>query len=156
MGMIRVSDDAERKIKEMANGRTISATVDAILAGGAGGADFKEYLDKKFDELKELIEDTTVDRVSGYSGGRSFSREKEYLDWPVAQYILYEVCDEENAPEWVSKTIHNIVDQWNDEFVIYVQDGFLWVQREYGSDKLLRVSDRVRAAIDSASDSIDI
>ena len=66
--MIRVSDHAEKVIREHTHGRTITATVDAILAGSVApdGTEMwkgrqddeitKEYLDERFDKLESMIE----------------------------------------------------------------------------------------------------
>ena len=73
MGLIRVSDHAEQTIKRVSDGRTITATVDAILAASitpdgkiyAGEKDsLQSYLDEKFKHLESLIEDTTIDRLT--------------------------------------------------------------------------------------------
>lgn len=53
MGLIRVSDDAERRIKELAGGRTVTATVDSLVSGGAG--DLKDYLDEKFSAVEKRL-----------------------------------------------------------------------------------------------------
>lgn len=58
MGMIRVSDHAEKIIRENTNGRTITATVDAMIAGGPREKESgvsKEYLDERFDTLESMI-----------------------------------------------------------------------------------------------------
>ena len=73
MGLIRVSDHAEQTIKRVSDGRTITATVDAILAASitpdgkiyaAKEDSLQSYLDEKFKHLESLIEDTTVDRLA--------------------------------------------------------------------------------------------
>lgn len=53
MGLIRVSDDAERRIKELAGRRTVTATVDSLVSGGAG--DLKDYLDAKFSAVEKRL-----------------------------------------------------------------------------------------------------
>lgn len=69
MGMIRVSDHAEKVIREHTHGRSITATVDAILAGSVApdGTEMwkgqqatddeitKEYLDERFDKIESMI-----------------------------------------------------------------------------------------------------
>lgn len=76
MGLIRVSDHAEQTIKRVSDGRTITATVDAILAASitpdgkiyaakeSSVKSLQSYLDEKFKHLESLIEDTTIDRLA--------------------------------------------------------------------------------------------
>lgn len=138
MGMIRVSDHAEQIIKEKANGRTITATVDALLEGGGVST---EYFDKKFDELKSLIEDTTVDRVAG-SGGRARG-EKVYIPWEATRELFYEFLDEK-ATEW-RPGVYDEVQNLNDDLSCYVQDGYICVDDHYGKQHLLvQVSPRLK------------
>ena len=119
MGMIRVSDEVERQLKEMADGRSMSATVEMLIKattmkademfGGGGGelvAAFagvvNENIDRKFNELKSLIEDTTVDRVAGVRKGPKTS---VYLDWLVVKELFYDFLDE-SSPEWTCKAAY--------------------------------------------------
>ena len=74
MGMIRVSDDVQEKLSAIADGRSMSATIEMLLSD-QGAADFSEtqfnsrmdklgvYLKEEFASLRELLEDTAVDRV---------------------------------------------------------------------------------------------
>lgn len=65
MGMIRVSDSVEGRLKEVADGRSMNATVEKMLAYCSSpegfcvvkeaGADDREYFEAKFDRLEELI-----------------------------------------------------------------------------------------------------
>lgn len=63
MGMIRVSDEVEKQLKEIADGRSMSATVGMLIRGAGNTADnmfsltkeFMEHVDEKFDELESLI-----------------------------------------------------------------------------------------------------
>lgn len=150
MGMIRVSDDAEKKIKAMANGRTISATVDALLAGGQNLD--KEYFDSKFREQQEalremraLIEDTTVDRVNNVGPIKSAApgTVKIYVPWDAARELFFEFLPDD-APEYIgsaSEAIH----QADDEFPVFIQDDKLWTEDFYGAKSpILNISPRVK------------
>lgn len=158
MGLIRVSDHAEKLIREHSHGRTITATVDAILAGSvapdgtemwkgqqASDDDLRDYLDKKFDELKALIEDTTVDRVNNVGPIRSAApgTVKVYVPWEVARELLFEFLPDD-APEYIgsaSEAIH----QADDEFPVYIQDDKLWTEDFYGAKSpILNISPRVK------------
>lgn len=111
---------------------------DAII----GKLDYLEnYIDKKFDELKSLIEDTTVDRVAG-SRGRA-PGEKVYIRWDVIKELFYEVLDEK-ATEW-RPGVYDEVQNLNDDLSCYVQDGYICVDDHYGKQHLLvQVSPRLK------------
>lgn len=66
MGMIRVSDKVEARLKEVADGRSMNATIEKMLAycsspdgfcpvREAGAESEKEYLDSRFDRLEDMI-----------------------------------------------------------------------------------------------------
>lgn len=163
MGLIRVSDHAEKLIREHSHGRTITATVDAILAGSvapdgtemwkgqpASDDDLRDYLDKKFDELKSLIEDTTVDRVAG---GRRAPSEKVYVPWDVARELFYEFLDE-HSTEW-RPGIYNEIQSLDNDLNCYIQDGYICVDDPYGKQHLLvQVSPRVEEFLKKVESSI--
>ncbi|MDO5452083.1 MAG: hypothetical protein Q4F56_03275 [Candidatus Saccharibacteria bacterium] len=100
MGLIRVSDAAEEKIKRMAaeSGRTVTSTVDILVEGNSGGVDLLAAVDKRFDELKSLLEDTAVDRLARVQK----KKDPISIDWPDVQYLMFELL-EEDAPEWTCK-----------------------------------------------------
>lgn len=154
MGMIRVSDSAEEKIRALADGRTITATVDALLAGGGQNLD-KEYFDNKFREQQEalremrsLIEDNLVDVVAaGDHANRSCPQDNDILDWDVFRYIVFDLCKDDSSPEWVSQSVHDAMDNLNDPITTIVLDGYIWAVNDYGKSKLLKVSPRIEEAI---------
>lgn len=162
MGLIRVSDHAEKLIREHSHGRTITATVDAILAGSvapdgtemwkgqqASDDDLRDYLDKKFDELKALIEDTTVDRVSrGPLRSVAPGTVKIYVPWGAARELFFEFLPDD-APEYIgsaSEAIH----QADDEFPVFIQDDRLWTEDYYGTKSpILNISPRVKQFLET-------
>ena len=147
MGMIRVSDSAEEKIRALANGRTITATVDAILAENSSLD--TSYFDKKFNELKSLIEDNLVDVVAAGNSHHPNSRfqDDDILDWDVFRYIIFDLCRDDSSPEWVSQSVHDAMDNLNDPITTIVSDGYIWAVNDYGKSKLLKVSPRIEEAI---------
>ena len=163
MGMIRVSDHAEKIIKEQANGRTISATVDALIAGGGENSvntdsildklDYLEnYLDKRISKLESLIEDTTVDRVNNGGPRNSTSvvsgSVKVYVPWDTAHELLYEFLPED-APEFIGNASEQIR-QADDEFPVFIQDDKLWTEDYYGTKTpILNISPRVTQFLES-------
>lgn len=146
MGMIRVSDHAERLIKEQANGRTISATVEALLAGGGRNLD-KEYFDNKFREqqaaireMRALIEDTLVDRIDAHK--KDPLNEKVYIEWDIARELLYDFLDEK-ATEW-RPGVYSALQSSDAELNCYTQNGYLCTDDHYGKQHLMvQVSPRV-------------
>lgn len=163
MGLIRVSDHAEKLIREHSHGRTITATVDAILAGSvapdgtemwkgqqASEDDLRDYLDKKFDELKSLIEDTTVDRVSNVGPIRSAApgTVKVYVPWDVARELFFEFLPD-NAPEYIGSA-SEALRQADGEFQVFIMDGRLWTEDNYGTKApILNISPRVQQFLES-------
>lgn len=163
MGLIRVSDHAEKLIREHSHGRTITATVDAILAGSvapdgtemwkgpqASDDDLQDYLDKKFDELKSLIEDTTVDRVSNVGPIKSAApgTVKIYVPWEVARELFFEFLPDD-APEYIGSA-SEVIHQADDEFPVYIQDDKLWTEDFYGAKSpILNISPRVKQFLES-------
>lgn len=161
MGMIRVSDHAERLIREMSNGRTITATVDAILAGGADKKSegnipldshftrISELIDKRFDELKSLIEDHLVDALasSSISGSKQTPGIPKFLKWGNVQYIMFELLEDDGAPEWiVSESMLDRIknDTYLDSATFTVKGDVVCIN----DSPLIRITPRVREAID--------
>lgn len=168
MGMIRVSDQVESRLKEVADGRSMNATIEKMLAycsspdgfcpvrearGDFGKMEYLGgYIDKKFEELKALIVDTTVDRVAGLkvvSPGTS----KVYVPWNVARELFYEFLDEKST-EW-RPNVYNILQDTDENLNCYIQDGYICVDDHYGKQHLLvQVSPRVEEFLKKVEPSI--
>lgn len=138
MGLIRVSDDAEAKIKAMANGRTIGATVDSLVAGAGTSDDIQEWMQDMFDrtieslseqidELKKMIEDTAVDRLD-----KSFSRPRfeTEIDWPIMKELIYEVLGYEDD-SWASRAAAEGITESNglEETRFILSDDFICIDK---------------------------
>lgn len=161
MGMIRVSDETEQRLKSISDGRSIGATVEMCLnalenmaadeekkENSGAWARLATHIDEKFDELKALLEDTTVDRVAQSTGGGRAPGEKKYLDWDNFRYIVYELL-KEGDEEWASKQSYLAIENLDDEIHVYEKNGSLWVDDYYGRPScILNISPRVREAID--------
>lgn len=163
MGMIRVSDHAEQLIRDHSNGRTITATVDAILAGSVAPdgtevwkgehdtnaimnkLDYLErYLDKKFEELKS---DLLVEEAAARSTGapKKFQGEPTWVEWEQMQYIIFELL-EDDAREWrISKgAIHQLKEGSSlDDASYTIRDGVIFID----DSPIITVSPRVQEAI---------
>lgn len=163
MGMIRVSDEVEGRLKEIADGRSMSATVEMLIKGaedtaekmfGGGGGELvaavagviKEHIDKRFDELKSLIEDTTVDRVAGPI--KSAGTVKVYVPWGVARELFFEFLPDD-ASEYIGSA-SGVIRQADDEFPVFIQDDKLWTEDFYGAKSpILNISPRVKQFLES-------
>lgn len=164
--MIRVSDQVETRLKEVADGRSMNATIEKMLAYCSSPDGFcptpqadtsyepylLEQMNKRFDELKSLIEDTTVDRVAGpkvVAPGTS----KVYVPWDVARELFYEFLDEKST-EW-RPNVYNILQDTDDALNCYIQDGYICVDDHYGKQHLLvQVSPRVEEFLKKVEPSI--
>ena len=147
MGMIRVSDYAEEKIRKMAaeSGRTVTSTVD-VLVEGNGGVD-TSYFDKKFEHLESLIENNLVDVVAAGGTRRRAPGEKEWVPWAQMQYIIFSLEDDD--PAWIPSTqaIFSFKNGDPNEMAYYVQDGIIFIDKEQPF-ALLKVTPEIREAID--------
>ena len=156
MGMIRVSDEVESRLKAISDGRSMSGTVEMLLTSvGPDGKihtepalceETRDFLNKRFDELKSLITDNLVDVMAA---GDTHSRptDNEPLDWDVFRYIVFDLCKDDDSPEWVSQSVHDAMDNLNDSITTIVSDGYIWAVNDYGKSKLLKVSPRIEEAI---------
>lgn len=159
MGMIRVSEEVEKQLKELADGRSMSATVEMLIKGAGNTADnmfsltkeFMGHVDEKFDELKSLIEDTTVDRVDGGPRKSSYqSNVKIYVPWDTARELLYEFLPED-APEFIGNA-SEAMRQADNEFPVFIVDDRLWTEDFYGTKSpILNISPRVTQFLKEAN-----
>ena len=101
------------------------------------------YFDKKFDELKSLIEDTTVDRVAGPIKSAAPGTVKVYVPWEVARELFFEFLPDD-APEYIGSA-SEVIHQADDEFPVFIQDDKLWTEDFYGAKSpILNISPRVQ------------
>lgn len=108
------------------------------------------YFDKKFAHLESLIEDSLVDVVAAGNASHtshSHPQDNDILDWDVFRYIVFDLCKDDDSPEWVSQSVHDAMDNLNDPITTIVLDGYIWAVNDYGKSKLLKVSPRVEEAI---------
>lgn len=150
MGMIRVSDEMEEKLKQIADGRSMTATIDllfkmassnsenSVKAARAGAcALLQEHIDKRFDELKALIEDTTVDRLDAkpYKASRA-----SFLPWENCIQDIYD-----DFPEGSDVWLSGVREAWGeadsmDMASYFVKNGEIW-SNFYGHETpLLRIT----------------
>lgn len=162
MGMIRISDEIEKRLKEVADGRSMNSVIEKMLAYCSSPDGFCPtqqasenvfgkleylggYIDKKFDELKALIVDTTVDRLSATRGARRDPALKTYVDWEIMQDILFDFLDE-GAPEWVNKSAYEGVHESSDldTAKFLVQDDCIYIESTYSKAAILNLTPRLK------------
>lgn len=109
------------------------------------------YFDKKFDELKTLIEDTTVDRVDGGPRKSSYqSNVKIYVPWDAARELLYEFLPED-APEFIGNA-SEAIRQADSEYPVFIMDDKLWTEDYYGTKSpILNITPRVTQFLKEAN-----
>ena len=165
MGMIRVSDQVESRLKEVADGRSMNATIEKMLAYCSSPDGFcptpqadtsyepylLEQMNKRFDKIESMLDDTLVDRIEAHkTGGRG---EKVYIPWEVARELFYEFLDEKST-EW-RPNVYNILQDTDDALNCYIQDGYICVDDHYGKQHLLvQVSPRVEEFLKKVEPSI--
>ena len=105
------------------------------------------YFDKKFDELKSLIENNLVDVVAAGGTRRRAPGEKEWVPWAQMQYIIFSLEDDD--PAWIPSTqaIFSFKNGDPNEMAYYVQDGIIFIDKEQPF-ALLKVTPEIREAID--------
>lgn len=110
------------------------------------------YFDKKFDELKSLIEDTMVDRVDNGGPIKTVApgTVKIYVPWDAARKLFYEFLPDD-ATEYIgsaSEALH----QADEEFPVFIQDDKLWTEDFYGAKSpILNISPRVTQFLKEAN-----
>lgn len=152
MGLIRVSDDAEKKIKDLASasGGTITTTVDKILQSN----DTASRLDKMGAWLKKRLEDMEANILaeSSSSGSRSSSYSARsnpnnangvYVPWEVLQPLMFDELYE--GKEWLPGAEEAARGSDNlDMCSFFVRDGMIVSDDMWGKTSWLKVSPRVK------------
>lgn len=152
MGMIRVSDEMEQKLKQIADGRSMTATIDLLFKMANSNADdsvraegtgdyslLQEHIDKRLDELKALIEDTTIDRLD--AAPRTSKTSKAYfLPWENCIQDIYD-----DFPEGSDVWLSGVREAWGeadsmDMASYFTKNGEIW-SNFYGHETpLLRIT----------------
>lgn len=140
MGMIRVSDTVEGRLKELADGRSMNAVIEKMLAycsspdgfcpvprEGSYTPTFIERMEQKLDRLEELIKDTTIDRVE--MKGRQNPHTPVYVDWEIVKNVFYDFL-KEGDQEWVNQTVYDAVHESSDLDMakFFIKDGHLYIE----------------------------
>lgn len=125
MGLIRVSDETEQRIKEIKGEKSVGAVVDDLLTKNDIAARMDKmaaYLAEMRAELLSAIQDTTIDRVAtSYTYRPKPKRQAFISDWQTARTVLYDIAKES---DYVNPALYDsfVNSDMADEFSYYVQD----------------------------------
>lgn len=145
MGLIRVSDDAEKKIKEVADasGSTITTTVDKMLQSNDIAARLDKmgkWLEKRFEDLEANI--LAESAASSYTP-RKAHRSTKVIPWPIVQDLMFDVLPD-GAEEWLpgmeeaARASDNL-----DMGTFLIEDNVLISNDAWGKAQWLKVTPRV-------------
>lgn len=150
----QVGDELEKWAKE--DGCTLAGEVKALLDIRAGKGVYDgingrldkmaEYLDKKFDHLESLIEDTTIDRIDTRMNTRKVDI-KMFFPWAGCMQEVY-FSFPPSSPIWLP----GVHDDWAnsdcmDQCKFYIEDEVVWADF-YGDKKpQLRLTSELDAFI---------
>lgn len=171
MGMIRVSDEVEKKLKEVSDGRSMTATVDYLFRAATGEAErifgdgngelvaafagsvndrldkLASYLEKKFSHLEALIEDTAIDRLE--KSGGDFQKHRIDIKWEDAKDFLWEEDGIVTEEEYLSSQFYTFLhEECSDELPIYT-DGTTIYRDAYKPLPILKVTPKIREFLKS-------
>lgn len=141
MGMIRVSDTVERRLKELADGRSMNAVIEKMLAycsspdgfcpvprEGTYTPTFIERIIEKLDRLEELIKDTTIDRIDTPRGKGPVE-----ISWEVMREVFFDFLREHDQ-EWVADSVFMAIHEADAPEVskYFAEDGHIYAQGPSG------------------------
>lgn len=151
MGMVRISEEAEKRIKEMAarEGKTFTATVDSLLASIDVAARLDKmgaYLKQRLDDLEAALDGAVL---SGSSSGSSYSRSSSSrsnssipVDWETLRDLW---LDFPEAEEWLPGREEAFRNSDNmDMGVYYIKNDLIVSDDMWGHTEWMKVSPRVK------------
>lgn len=152
MGLIRVSDDAEKKIKDLANasGGTITTTVDKILQSN----DIATRMDKMGAWLKKRLEDMEANILAessnssrSYTSRSASSSRSSYgtpVDWETLRDMWLDFLPY-GAEEWLPGREEAFRNSDNmDMGAYYIKNGLIVSDDTWGHADWMKVSSRVK------------
>lgn len=157
MGMVRVSEEAEKRIKEMAakEGKTFTATVDSLLASMdiASRLDkMGKWLEKRFEDLEANI--LAESAASSYKPRSNSSTRNPnnangvYVPWEVMQPLMFDELYQ--GDEWLPGAEEAARGSDNlDMCSFFVRDDMIVSDDMWGKTSWLKVSPRVRDYLSS-------
>lgn len=148
MGMVRVSEEAEKRIKEMAarEGKTFTATVDSLLASTDVAVRLDKmgaYLKQRLDDLEAALDGAVL---SSGSSSHSSSRSKSPtpVDWETLRDLWLDYLPY-GADEWLPGREEAFRNSDNmDMGVYYIKNDLIVSDDMWGHTEWMKVSPRVK------------
>ena len=146
MGLIRVSDDAEKKIKEEAEaaGSTITTTVDKMLQSNDIAARLDKmgkWLEKKFVDLEAALDSAVLS--NSYTSKHRSSKVPKVIPWPIVQDLMFDILPD-GAEEWLPGMEDAAHASDNlDMGTFLIEDNVLISNDAWGKAQWLRITPRV-------------
>lgn len=146
MGLIRVSDDAEKRIKKEAEaaGSTITTTVDKMLQSNDIAARLDKmatYLEKKFMDLEAALDGAVLS--NSCTPKHRSSKVPKVIPWPIVQDLMFDILPD-GAEEWLPGMEEAAHASDNlDMGTFLIEDNVLISNDAWGKAQWLKVSPRV-------------
>ena len=164
MGMVRISEEAEKRIKEVAarEGKTFTATVDSLLASmdiAARLDKMGKWMEKKFVDLEAALDGAVLSSSSSNSSSNSNSSSASYkssnsyygtpVDWETLRDMWLDFLPYE-AEEWLPGREEAFRNSDNmDMGVYYIKNGLIVSDDTWGHADWMKVSPRVEEYLSS-------
>lgn len=157
MGMVRISEEAEKRIKAVAarEGKTFTATVDSLLASMDIAARLDKmgaYLEKKFVDLEAALDGAVLSNSSYSRSASSESAASSYgipVDWETLRDMWLDFLPYE-AEEWLPGREEAFRNSDNmDMGVYYIKNGLIVSDDTWGHADWMKVSPRVNEYLSS-------
>ena len=164
MGMVRISEEAEKRIKEVAarEGKTFTATVDSLLASmdiAARLDKMGKWMEKKFVDLEAALDGAVLSSSSSNSSSSSSSSSASYkssnsyygtpVDWETLRDMWLDFLPYE-AEEWLPGREEAFRNSDNmDMGVYYIKNGLIVSDDTWGHADWMKVSPRVEEYLSS-------
>ena len=156
MGMVRISEEAEKRIKEVAarEGKTFTATVDSLLASTDMAARLDKmgkWLEKRFVDLEAniLAESAACSHVSKSSSSSASSSYGTPVDWGTLRDMWLDFLPYE-AEEWLPGREEAFRNSDNmDMGAYYIKNGLIVSDDTWGHADWMKVSPRVKEYLSS-------
>ena len=141
MGMVRISEEAEKRIKEVAarEGKTFTATVDSLLASmdiAARLDKMGKWMEKKFVDLEAALDGAVLSNSSSSSSSASYKSSNSYHGTPVDWWLP--------GREEAFRNSDNM-----DMGVYYIKNGLIVSDDTWGHADWMKVSPRVEEYLSS-------
>lgn len=157
MGMVRISDDAEKQIKKIAGstGCTFTATVDKILQSNDIATRMDKmgaYLKQRLDDLEAALDGAVLSSASSSvrstsnsnSNSNSNSKSSTPVDWETIRDLWLDFLPY-NAEEWLPGREEAFRNSDNmDMGVYYIKNGLIVSDDTWGRAEWMKVSPRVK------------